>query len=157
MRKRKEKAVIQIDQGERDKKEEKKLVKVIMKNTFNLVIQLLPVWFMMLLGAVSDIKFEMREYTSNLLIFTVMWSVTNIVDLYGKECLDILADIIKYMLSVILCFSLFFYVLILISNYPVLGIKNIPILCFAIGLCIIVFIAMFCQEIRKVNEKECEH
>lgn len=146
---------VQIGQAPRDRRDADNNIRVGLKNTFNLVIQLLPVWFMILLQAITNIKFEMEDYTSNLLVFTIMTSVTNIAGLGGKESLDILADVIKYTLSIILCFSLFFYVLILFKKSPGLEIKDMPILFVAIGLCIIVFVAMFYQEIRKVNEKEC--
>lgn len=146
---------VQIRQVPRDRRDADNNIRVGLKNTFNLVIQLLPVWFMILLQAITNIKFEMEDYTSNLLVFTIMTSVTNIAGLGGKESLDILADVIKYTLSIILCFSLFFYVLILFKKSPGLEIKDMPILFVAIGLCIIVFVAMFYQEIRKVNEKEC--
>lgn len=146
---------VQIKQEPKKRKDENDNMKVVLKNTFSLFIQLLPVGFMVLLQAVTNIKFKMEDYTSNLLVYTIMTSVTNIAGLSGKECLDVFADFIKYLLSIILCFSLFFYVLVLIKKSPGLVIKDMPILFVAIGLCIIVFVAMFYQEIRKVNEKEC--
>lgn len=155
MRKRKKNANVQIRQEPKKNTDENNNIKVVLKNTFNLIIQLLPVWFMILLEVVTNIKFKMEDYTSNLLVFTIMSSVTNIAGLSGKECLDVLADAIKYILSIILCFSLFFYVLVLFKESPGLEIKDMPILFVAIGLCIVVFVAMFYQEIRKVNEKEC--
>lgn len=155
MLKRKERAGFQIEQKGENEISESEKSKVVLRFTFNLIIQLLPVWFMVLLQVVTNVKFEIEDYTSNLLVFTFISSVTNIAELSGKDYVGVLAYAIKYVLSIILCFSLFFYTLILFKKTPDMEIKDTLILYVAVCMCIIVFVAIFCQEIRKVNEKIC--
>ncbi len=132
---------------DKDKTEKKKYLKITLKITFNIIIQLLPVWFMMLLDFLTSVEFNRMDYISNILIFIVMSSITNIVSL------DVQADFMKYISGLILCFSLFFYTLILISDGIDLGIQTSSMLLIAVAFCIIVFMSLFYQEVRRVNGK----
>lgn len=132
---------------DKDKEEKKNYLKISLKIAFNLIIQLLPVWFMMLLQFLTSVKHDRMDYVSNILIFIVMSSITNIVSL------DVQADFMKYMSGLILCFALFFYTLTLISDGIDLGIKTIPMQVIAFVFCIIVFMLLFFQEVRRENCK----
>lgn len=132
---------------DKDKAEKKKYFKITFKITFNIIIQLLPVWFMLLLDFLTSVEHDKMDYISNILIFIVMSSITNIVSL------DVQADFMKYVSGLILCFSLFFYTLILISDGIDLGIKINPMILITSVLCIIFFMSLFYQEVRRVKGK----
>ncbi len=129
------------------KKEYKKSVNILKDLICSNIFQILPIWLMILLQMVSKYYFDIKDYTENLLVFTIVACITNLADSYGEDNKE------KFISSAILCCAIFLYTLILLSKFTELDLKFIIIFVFAIIFAVCVIMIGYLQEKRKEEKK----
>lgn len=101
------------------------------------ILQLLPVWIMLLIHIVSKYQFPFREIVSNLIVYVVVTCGTNLYDLFRKsiDTINNIPKIISTFLSIIiLCFASILYCLLLLCNVTDIKIEEYIIFLIALIL-----------------------
>lgn len=125
---------------------EKMLKNICFSNFF----QLLPVWVMLLIQLVSEYSFQIEEYISNLLVFTVVACAANLSDLFGTNNLkEKVMPVTLFILVLIMCFASIMYCLLLLYDQIHLKIKMETSLFFSVVFTLGVVLLNIWQTARK--------
>ena len=86
---------------------------------FSNIFQLIPIWVMSFIQMVSVYKFEIRDYTNNLLVFVIVSCAANLSDIFGGKNLKMektATIFVIFVLISVLCFTSTFYCLMLLCS-----------------------------------------
>lgn len=127
---------------------------VIWKNLFiSNICQLLAIWIMLLLQFVSEYKFCIEDYISNLLAFDIVACATNLSDIFGKDNSK-MKETPTYLtiavLTIVICFSSILYGLSLMCNWEIdLHMKTDVVMALSIIFALIVILISMMQATRR--------
>lgn len=119
---------------------------------FSNIFQILPIWVMLLIQLVSAYNFIHKEYISNLLVFVIIASATNLSNLFSEDNfkLNIITTLFAIFISIfIICFASIMYCLILLNNKMMLELKIDILMGFSILFTLIVVYISIWLVVRK--------
>lgn len=119
---------------------------------FSIAFQLLPIWVMILIRIVSDYSFNIREFTSNLMIFVIVACATNLSELLriNDEFKNKLSTICMIFCStLILCISSILYCLLIVQGFAELRIKDDILLAISVVFTLFVVLIGYWMISRK--------
>lgn len=125
----------------------------IWKNLFSLnICQLLAIWIMLLMQFISEYKFSIGDYISNLLAFDIVACATNLSDIFGKEnskTKEISTTFTIGVLTIVICFASILYGLSLICDFIDLHLKTDLVMALSILFTLIVILISMLQAARR--------
>lgn len=115
--------------------------------------QLLAIWIMLLLQFVSEYRFSIEDYISNLLAFDIVACASNLSDIFGKDNTP-KKETSNYLtvgiLIIVICFASILYALSLICDWGIgIQIKKDLIWAISIIFTLIVLLISMLQAARR--------
>lgn len=125
----------------------------LVKNLFySNIWQLMPIWIMLLIQAVTEYRFKTEEYISNLLIFIVISCATILSDFFDEKRpieKEMPVMIAAFILIAILSLASVLYCLFLLQEFNNIFIRKYLIFCLILIWILIVVVINLWQVARK--------
>lgn len=135
----------------------RKLNNVSWKNLIILMIsngcQLLVIWIMLLLRSVTEYRFSIDDYISNLLAFVIVACATNLSDAFGKDSSKFKETLTYFtigLLIFVICFASILYCLSVICDWGIdIKIKKDVICAISIIFTLIVILVSLLHAVKR--------